>query len=59
MINENEIFETIRMIDQENLDIRTITMGISLRDCAGILRRFPGSDLRQNHPAGRAPGQNR
>lgn len=34
MINENEIFETIRMIDQENLDIRTITMGISLRDCA-------------------------
>ena len=22
MINENEIFETIRMIDQENLDIR-------------------------------------
>lgn len=29
-----EIIETIRMIQSENLDIRTITMGISLRDCA-------------------------
>ncbi len=29
-----EISETIRMIETENLDIRTITMGISLRDCA-------------------------
>jgi uncharacterized protein (UPF0210 family) len=34
MINRNEIIETISMIDEENLDIRTITMGISLRDCA-------------------------
>ena len=32
-MNPQEILETIRMIDQENLDIRTITMGISLRDC--------------------------
>ncbi len=30
----DEIFETIRMVELENLDIRTITMGISLRDCA-------------------------
>jgi uncharacterized protein (UPF0210 family) len=30
----NEIWETIRMVQMENLDIRTITMGISLRDCA-------------------------
>jgi uncharacterized protein (UPF0210 family) len=29
-----EILETIRMVQMENLDIRTITMGISLRDCA-------------------------
>jgi len=29
-----EIMETIKMIQEENLDIRTITMGISLRDCA-------------------------
>ncbi len=29
-----EILETLQMIEEENLDIRTITMGISLRDCA-------------------------
>jgi uncharacterized protein (UPF0210 family) len=34
MIDLKEIFETQHMIDRENLDIRTITMGISLRDCA-------------------------
>ncbi len=35
MINPFEIIETIDMIDKENLDIRTITMGISLKSCAG------------------------
>ncbi len=34
MINVNDIMETLNMIRQENLDIRTITMGISLLDCA-------------------------
>jgi uncharacterized protein (UPF0210 family) len=34
MINKGEILQTIEMIDQQHLDIRTITMGISLRDCA-------------------------
>ncbi|HBR03019.1 MAG TPA: hypothetical protein DD738_10440 [Ruminiclostridium sp.] len=34
MFKGNEILETIHMIAQENLDIRTVTMGISLRDCA-------------------------
>ncbi|MGC1458371.1 MAG: DUF711 family protein, partial [Steroidobacteraceae bacterium] len=29
-----EILETVKMVQMENLDIRTITMGISLRDCA-------------------------
>lgn len=33
-ITTEEILETIRMVEAENLDIRTITMGISLRDCA-------------------------
>ena len=33
MFNGNEILETLTMIKQNNLDIRTITMGISLRDC--------------------------
>ena len=34
MINVKDILETIKMIEEENLDIRTITMGISLLDCA-------------------------
>jgi len=33
MLNTSDILETINMIRQENLDIRTITMGISLFDC--------------------------
>ena len=34
MINSGEILSTIDMISQQHLDVRTITMGISLRDCA-------------------------
>ncbi len=34
MLSRNEIMQTIRMIDQQHLDIRTITMGISLLSCA-------------------------
>ena len=34
-INVKDILETITMIQDENLDIRTVTMGISLLDCAG------------------------
>ena len=34
MLNQKSILETIEMIDKQHLDIRTITMGISLRDCA-------------------------
>ena len=33
MLNTHDILETIKMIREENLDIRTITMGISLFDC--------------------------
>ena len=33
MINAHDILETIRMIQEENLDVRTITMGISLLAC--------------------------
>ena len=33
MININEVLETNKMIAQENLDVRTITLGISLLDC--------------------------
>ena len=34
MLNQKEITETLHMIDSEHLDIRTITMGVSLRSCA-------------------------
>ena len=34
MLNTNDILETIRMIETQHLDIRTVTMGISLLDCA-------------------------
>lgn len=34
MLSPFEVIETIKMIQEENLDIRTITMGISLRDCS-------------------------
>ena len=33
-INPYEIMETIRMVRMEHLDIRTVTLGISLRDCS-------------------------
>ncbi len=33
MINLNEVYETNRMIQEEKLDVRTITLGISLLDC--------------------------
>lgn len=35
MLNSLEIMETIKMIAEEHLDIRTVTMGISLMSCAG------------------------
>ena len=34
MLDIFEITETLSMIDKQHLDIRTITMGISLLDCA-------------------------
>ncbi len=34
MINFNEVNETIQMLDNQHLDVRTVTMGISLYDCA-------------------------
>ena len=34
LLNSNDILQTIQMIDQQHLDVRTITMGLSLLDCA-------------------------
>ena len=35
MINFFEVNETNKMVEQENLDVRTITIGISLLECRG------------------------
>ena len=45
MLSVREILETIRMVQQENLDIRTITMGISLRDCAHSEKKVTGRKI--------------
>ena len=34
-LSSEEIFETVRMIELEHLDVRTVTLGISLLDCTG------------------------
>jgi len=34
MLRTDDILSTVRMIQEENLDVRTVTMGISLNDCA-------------------------
>lgn len=36
MINRYEVIETNKMVEQENLDVRTITIGISLLDCMDV-----------------------
>ena len=33
ILNSGDIMETIEMLTSENLDVRTVTMGISLLDC--------------------------
>ena len=45
MLNQKEILTTIEMIDQQHLDIRTITMGISLLSCCD---RTPGGPVRKS-----------
>ena len=36
MIETGEILQTMRMIQEENFDIRTITLGINLLDCSDL-----------------------
>lgn len=43
--NVREILETNRMIQENNLDVRTITMGISLRDCASSDIKITGQKI--------------
>ena len=35
MLTDSEILSTLEMLENENLDLRTVTLGISLLDCAG------------------------
>ena len=53
MLNSKEILDTINMIDQQHLDIRTITMGISLLDCADPDARPPAARSTTRSAAGR------
>ncbi|MFW6314813.1 MAG: DUF711 family protein, partial [Desulfohalobiaceae bacterium] len=34
MLSEKEVISTLEMVKNENLDVRTLTLGISLFDCA-------------------------
>jgi hypothetical protein len=44
MLSSEEILKTIEMLKSENLDVRTVTLGISLRDCTSpSLRQLTGS----------------
>ena len=47
MINSSEILQTVQMFNQQHLDIRTITMGISLLDCIDPMCTRPARSLRQ------------
>jgi uncharacterized protein (UPF0210 family) len=46
-LNTQEILETIRMIEAENFDIRTVTLGINLLDCAGPEAKVVGQRIRE------------
>ena len=50
MINRSEILQTIAMIDQQHLDIRTITMGISLLE--GVRQDLPPRGAARAHGRG-------
>ncbi|MBC8043435.1 MAG: PFL family protein [Rhizobacter sp.] len=46
MYEFNEVIETLRMTEVENFDIRTVTLGISLRDCASHSLEIAKSKIR-------------
>ena len=45
MVNSEEILETIKMVKVEQLDIRTVTLGINLLSCAKTMWGTPVSGL--------------
>ena len=48
MINIEEVFETNEMILHENLDVRTVTMGISLLTASATILTRPAAELRKS-----------
>ena len=52
MITTSEILQTLQMIDHQKLDVRTITMGISLLSCVS-----DDESVRPHHPPGGKPGE--
>ncbi len=47
MLSSEEIIRTVEMLKNENLDVRTVTMGISLRDCVSASAQDLFSKIRQ------------
>ena len=60
MINMFEVNETNKMIEQENLDVRTITLGISLLDCIDSdLEKVNQKVYNKDHRTGKKSGTDR
>ena len=47
MLSSEEIIRTVEMLKSENLDVRTVTLGVSLRDCAGASAQEVCNRIRQ------------
>ena len=53
MLRQNEILSVLEMLRNEHLDLRTVTLGLNLMDCASDdLQRFTPQNLRSHHPFG-------
>ena len=60
MINIYEVAETNQMIEKENLDVRTITLGISLLDCIDSdLERLKEKNISEDYKYGKGPCNDR
>lgn len=59
MINMYEVSETNKMIEQENLDVRTITLGINLVDCIDSDLNELNRRFMKNHSNCKRPCVNR
>ena len=58
MLNTDEILSTIQMLHAEHLDVRTVTLGLNVDDCAApdvdlVCRKLREKIRSQGEPAGR------